>query len=83
MKLTRSPKIKNNTKMILLLLAIDLIIVLLYWYYQPLCEPCLDKNNCPPCLSKEQYVLIYFGLAINVLVVAILLIKRIRGINKV
>ena len=25
-----------------------------------MCEPCLDNIDCPPCLSKEQYFIIYF-----------------------
>jgi hypothetical protein len=56
----------NRLRPLFLLLAIDLILLFLYWYYQPLCEPCLDKKNCPPCISKEQYFIIYFGVAINV-----------------
>ena len=28
-----------------------------------MCEPCLDNIDCPPCLSKEQYFIIYFEAA--------------------
>lgn len=51
------------------LLVIDLLLLLFYRYYQPLCEPCLDKNDCPPCLSKEQYFIIYLGIALNIIFV--------------
>jgi hypothetical protein len=57
----------NIKKCLLGLLAADLLLLLLYWYYQPLCEPCLDKHDCPPCISEEQYFIIYLGAAINLL----------------
>jgi hypothetical protein len=47
------------------LFLLDLIFVLFYKYYQPLCEPCLICTDCPPCLSKQQYFILYFGLALN------------------
>ncbi len=69
MKLILTDQIKkrkmNNKKFLFLLSVLDIILLILYWYYQPLCEPCLDKKDCPPCISKEQYFIIYFGLVIN------------------
>ena len=69
MKLILTDQIKkrkmNNKKFLFLLSVLDKILLILYWYYQPLCEPCLDKKDCPPCISKEQYFIIYFGLVIN------------------
>jgi hypothetical protein len=55
----------NKLKSLFLLLFIDLILLSLYCYYQPLCEPCFDKRNCSPCISNEQYFIIYFGVTIN------------------
>ncbi len=49
------------------LLMIDLFLLLLYWYYQPLCEPCLSNYDCPTCISKEQFLIIYLGTALNLL----------------
>lgn len=46
------------------LFLVDIVLILLFRYYQPQCEPCL-KNDCPPCLAGEQYYLIYFFIAIN------------------
>jgi hypothetical protein len=57
----------KNKKSLFLLLVTDLVLVILYWYYQPLCEPCLDRQDCPPCISREQYFTIYFGVAINLI----------------
>lgn len=48
------------------LTVIDFVLFLLFRYYQPLCEPCLD-NDWEPCLSKEQYIIIYIGIAVNVI----------------
>jgi len=55
----------NKQKNLFILFAIDLTLLVLYWYYQPLCEPCIDGVDCPPCLSKQQYFIIYFGVVIN------------------
>ncbi len=52
-------------KLLLLALGFDLILIILFFHFQPLCEPCLDKKNCPLCLSNEQYFVIYFGICIN------------------
>jgi hypothetical protein len=46
---------------------IDLLLLLFYWYYQPLCEPCLSNNGCPLCISKEQVFIIFLGTALNLL----------------
>ena len=54
-----------NKRILKGLLIIDLILGLLFWYYQPKCEPCLYINDCPPCLSKQQYYIIYFGVILN------------------
>ena len=43
-------------------LIVNFLLIFLYYYYQPLCEPCLDQHNCPPCLSTEQYFIIYLGI---------------------
>lgn len=72
---------KITKKCFFYLLLIDLLLVFLYWYYQPLCEPCLDKNNCPPCLSKEQYFIIYIGIALNV-IMGVYCIFRAKNRNK-
>lgn len=48
------------------LLLFDLLLVILFVYYQPLCEPCLKGADCPPCLSKIQYCIIYIGIIVNV-----------------
>ncbi len=44
------------------ILIVNFSLISLYYYYQPLCEPCLDQHNCPPCLSTEQYFIIYSGI---------------------
>ena len=67
---------KTNRNCFFKLLIIDSLLLLLYWYHQPLCEPCLDKNDCPQCLSKEQYFIIYFSVALNLLFVIYCLFKR-------
>ncbi len=57
----------NAIKKILLLIVINLALGLLYLYYQPLCEPCLENTHCPLCISKEQYMLIIAAVTSNTL----------------
>jgi uncharacterized membrane protein len=77
MKLTRTNLIIKFLKSCLFkLLLIDLILLILFRYYQPYCEPCLDNTDCPPCLSQEQYFIIYFGIAINALIGIICIIRK-------
>jgi hypothetical protein len=64
-----------NKKCFLKIIVIDIILLLLFWYNDPLCEPCL-VNNCPPCLSKEQYLILYTGFFLNFLLIFLCLYKR-------
>ncbi len=57
----------NKLKCFQWLLVVDLVLFLLNMHYQPLCEPCLDKQDCQPCISKEQYFILYFSVAINLI----------------
>jgi hypothetical protein len=59
------PKMKINKKIIIGVVILNTIFLLLFLYFQPLCEPCIDKSDCPPCLSRQQYFIIYFGIAVN------------------
>lgn len=56
---------KISKKNIIAAIVLDAILVLLFLYFQPQCEPCIEKNDCPPCLSRQQYFIIYFGIAVN------------------
>ncbi len=60
------------------LILVDLILYLLFKYYQPLCEPCLEGVECPPCLSEEQYFILYLGIAINTIFLIVWLFKKIK-----
>lgn len=57
----------NAFKKILFLIVINLALGLLYLYYQPLCEPCLENTYCPLCVSKEQYMVIIAAVILNTL----------------
>jgi len=57
------------------LLLLDLLLVILFRYYQPLCEPCLNGADCPPCLSNIQYCIIFIGTIVNVVACMYYLIK--------
>ncbi len=72
--------LKNSAfQLILLLAVVTLLGFLLFKYFQPLCEPCLPNTYCPPCRSKEQYVVQYIVGTIDVVILVrifYLLIKR-------
>ncbi len=42
-------------------------VIFLYCTRFPLCEPCLDSNNCPPCISEMQIYTLLFVSSINLL----------------
>lgn len=62
--------------------VIDIMLLALFRYYQPLCEPCIDTNDCPPCLSKQQYFILYFSLAVNLAFGMYYLFKKIKNDRK-
>jgi uncharacterized membrane protein len=49
------------------IILLDFLLFLVFRHYQPICEPCIDGADCPPCLSEEQYFIIYFGLVTNLI----------------
>lgn len=60
------------------LALIDLVLFLLFRYYQPKCEPCLD-GDWEPCLSEQQYAIIYIGIAVNLLGFIVCTYKMIKN----
>jgi hypothetical protein len=58
MKMYRSATFKYLT----ILIIVEVVLYLLYRYNQPLCEPCLDSQECPPCISDEQRIITWFGV---------------------
>lgn len=67
MKLTLITQIIKNRFFLLLLLNLSLLLA--YIWFQPKCEACVDKSDCPPCLSDEQYFIFYFGIMVNLIFV--------------
>lgn len=59
------------------LVIVDLVLFLLFRYFQPLCEPCLD-NDCEPCLSQKQYAIIFIGITVNLLGFVVCIYKTIK-----
>jgi len=60
-------------KKIYILLLIDFALVVIYKIIQPLCEPCLTKVDCPPCISRDQIVVMIIGGMIAVYIFYLLL----------
>lgn len=70
----------NTKKRVIILLIVNGILYLLFRYYQPLCEPCLT-GDCPPCLSNQQYNIIYMTVLINIIYIPYTIIKSIKNKN--
>ena len=56
-------------------LFVNILSYLLFEEFQPICEPCLDNTACPPCISQEQYFIIYFGVVLNIVICVYYLLK--------
>lgn len=56
----------------------NIILLMMFRYYQPMCEPCIDNNDCPLCLSDEQYFIAYLGGSVNIIFVIYFLYKRLK-----
>jgi len=41
-----------------IIIIMEIIFIIIFAVNQPLCEPCIDEQDCPPCLSKIQYYVI-------------------------
>ena len=77
MKLTLTTTIKRlNFNCFLLFVSTNFLFFVLYKYYQPLCELCLNREDCPPCISKEQYFIIYFGIVLNIAMILYYIFKK-------
>ena len=58
-----------------LVLVIEILLILAYLYFQPQCEPCIDMNDCPLCISNTQIGIIVVGSFI-LLWLCVLLVKK-------
>ncbi len=48
----------NPKALSLALLGIVGMGYILFRYWQPECEQCLSRVDCPPCISHQQYALV-------------------------
>jgi hypothetical protein len=62
---------KRTKNILIVLLVAELLLIYLYYHYQPKCNPC-NIEPCPPCISKEQKVI--RGLFFVPLLVALIMI---------
>ena len=46
----------------LFLFLSEVILYVIFSFIQPQCEPCIDKTDCPPCISDTQIGLIFIGV---------------------
>ncbi|NUY81033.1 hypothetical protein HUK80_09015 [Flavobacterium sp. MAH-1] len=57
----------SRTKFWLGILHLETLLYYCYKIMQPNCEPCLPNEYCPPCVTQEQTIIKFLGLAIAVL----------------
>ena len=52
----------------IVLIALEALLFIYYKISQPNCEPCLPNQDCRPCISSEQIVVIWIGFMVGVAV---------------
>ncbi len=78
MKWMLTDVVNRPKKLLYLTLLVTTIGALLFFYFQPLCEPCLTIDDCPPCISQLQYNIIYIVVTINVFALARLIYLKLK-----
>lgn len=66
----------KRRNILLLFLVIEAFLVGLYFYAQPLCEPCRVGSPCPPCISEGQKIIRVIILLLLILFTAFFFYKR-------
>lgn len=61
---------------LLVCVVIEIALYGLYLHYQPQCAPCPLGVSCPPCVSKEQNIIVVFMEVIPILVVVEYWVRR-------
>ena len=69
------PKLKEWIILVFVLYTL----IFSYKYFQPLCEPCMSIDDCPKCMSYEQYCIKYLGFGILFIFLAYKLIKEFKN----
>ena len=79
MKLIKNPKIIKFVRSNLFkLLLLDLVLILLYRYYEPLYEPCLEGMDCSKPLPPEQCFIIIFGVVVNTFYIILSIYRKVK-----
>ena len=48
---------------------VNLMAIILYMIYQPLCEPCPNANDCPPCVSRQQHLVVNIAAIVDIILI--------------
>lgn len=69
----------QTIKKVLSIVILNTVFISLYIKYQPLCEPCLNYSDCPPCISDQQVVIASVGIILNISLFVFWIIKRAKN----
>lgn len=50
---------------------VEVILIVVFIINQPLCEPCIDEEDCPLCLSDIQYCTVFLFIVFPVIYILI------------
>lgn len=70
-----------NYKYWIVWMVSEMIILFTIKFIQPLCEPCLPEQYCPPCISKEQIYLFWLAIGLGAVFFIwqlVLVVKRLK-----
>ncbi len=74
--------ILTQRKLTFIFLISEGILLVLYFHYQPLCEPCLPAQYCPPCIGDKQIFIRWLSLILAVVFLTYNVYCILRGRSK-
>jgi|GEM_PF-6019984 len=70
---------RKNINTLKALGATTIVGIVLWLYYQPVCEPCLPGEYCPPCRAPEQYYVAAMVATIDVALLGKIVLSLFRN----
>lgn len=69
---------RKHKRIIVLFFVVEMLVIAFYFYNQPMCEPCIPGEPCPPCVSESQIAAKWIASLIAILMLCYLIIYPLR-----
>ena len=70
---------RKHKRIIVLFFVVEMLVIAFYFYNQPMCEPCIPGEPCPPCVSESQTVAKWIASLIAIVMLFYLIIFPLRS----